>query len=196
MEHIDDEALQQKHRPLSVEMNLTCPQWSSHTFLLTAHGSTVSFRENSGKVVAKIILANYDESGTSTVAVQSAIRQENGRFDFAGYDAAWFRLKIEENKTLFALTRLRYPYELSGEMREQYTGHLKKAALIVGTRLVEEEQAEDLAWMLEEGYFSETDLPKLVDHSSALGKTAITALLLAGSQKLTHSAGNFPAFHL
>lgn len=196
VERIDPEAFSGGQTPLFVEMSLTCPAWDAYSLSTLPNRSTISFRADSGAVVARIIHSVYDESGTTTVAAASALRQENRRFDFAGYDAVWSRLEIAENKTLVALTRLRYPYDLSGETQRQYTDHLKKEALNAGIYLIEEEQSESLAWMLEEGYFSESHLTRLVDHSSALGKTAVTALLLAKREKLPHSSGDFPAFHL
>lgn len=171
-----------------LEVNIHCPTWEvsgkakAYGFarsIINSNGSTISFRDDSGTIVAKVVLATEDETEPKANGAILSIRQENHAFDFAGYDDYWAKLGKNPNKIRVALVRLQYPYALSAEMQEVYETFLTKQSLNAGKLLIDEDQAELLVMMAEKQLFSQTSLPKLVDYANQTGKIALTAQLLA-----------------
>lgn len=170
-----------------VEMNICCPQWEVYgeakaygfaESFIGCHGSTISFRDDTGKIVAKVVLATEGETEPKTNGAILSICQKNHAFDFAGYDAYWAKLAKNPNKIRVALVRLQYPYVLSDEMREVYETFLTKQSLNTGKLLVDEDNLELLSMLAEKQLLSKTALPKLIDYANEQGKSAITAMLL------------------
>lgn len=182
-----------------LEMSLHCPAWDAtgvaraYGFamsLLNKHGSQISFRDESGKIVARVILAVEGETEAVENAAVLAIRQKDRAFDFAGYDVSWGKLKQVSNKTRVALVRLQYPYALDEEMRRTYERFLTGHSLNTGKMLIDEEETELLSMLLEKRLLGKSVLPELVDYASLRGKTVLTALLLAAQAALRKKAPN------
>lgn len=172
-----------------LEMNLHCPAWEEPLFYDIAYGSTISFRDDSGIIRAKVILDCSDESDPKKVAAIRSFRQENHAFDFAGYDANWVNLGRSANKIRIALVRIQYPYALSDEMRQVYETYLTSQGQRAGKMFIDEENAEMLKVLVEKHFVSRNGLPKLVDYANHQGKTSMTALLLMSQ----HAAAQSPA---
>lgn len=181
-----------------LEMNLRCPVWQTEgtakaygfaETLFSVSGSTISFRDDSGNIVAKVVLATKEETEPKTNGAILSIRQENHAFDFAGYDAYWAKLGKNPNKIRVALVRLQYPYALTEEMRQVYETFLMKQCLNAGKLLIDEDNGELLKLLSEKQLLSKTALPKLVDYANVQGKSALTAMLLMEQ----HTAAQEPA---
>lgn len=179
---IDDDAFLYRC-PHQIEMSLHCPLWKDA--LVGPDGTTITFRDGTGNIAAKVVLAWADESGAKMNGAKQSIRQENHAFDFAGYDAYWAKLTKAPNKLRVALARIEYPYALSDDMRGVYEAYLTKQSLNAGKILIDEEQAELLAALVERQVIAKTALPKLVDYANQSGKTAITAALLSGQNTVS-----------
>lgn len=170
-----------------VEMNIRCPRWEvsgeakAYGFaksFIACHGSTISFRDDTGKIIAKVVLATEGETEPKTNGAILTICQNDHQFDFGGYDAYWAKLAKNPNKIRVALVRLQYPYALSEEMREVYETFLTKQSLNAGKLLVDEDNLELLSMLAEKQLLTSTALPKLIDYANEQGKSAITATLL------------------
>ena len=198
VEHIENGVFFGWEANKHLQMNLRCPTWGTYgqakvygfaRSLIGQHGATVSFRDDTGNVVAKVILATKDESEPKQNGAILSIRQKDHAFDFAGYDANWANLSKAPNKILVAWCRIQYPYALSEEMREVYETFLTKQSLNACKLLIDEDNAQMLTILAEKGLISKSAMPKLVDYANLQGKTALTALLLTQQ----HTAPQKPA---
>lgn len=198
VEHIEDGVFAGWEANKHLQMNLRCPTWGTYgqakvygfaRSLIGQHGATVSFRDDTGNVVAKVVLATKEESEPKQNGAILSIRQKDHAFDFANYDANWANLSKAPNKILVALARIQYPYALSEEMREVYETFLSKQSLDACKLLIDEDNDQMLTILAEKGLISKTAMPKLVDYANQQGKTALTALLLTQQ----HTAPQKPA---
>ncbi|MBR3358593.1 MAG: leucine-rich repeat protein [Solobacterium sp.] len=127
-----------------ITMSLNCPSWRVReaeepeeypASIIKDHLSTLSFRNRDGRIVARVMLATITESEPVRKDCIRSIRcLPSGGFDFAAYDSMFSRLEDEDNKTMMALDRLRYPYGLSEERKEAYTSYLKKNSYVIYRR--------------------------------------------------------------
>ena len=182
---------------INIQMNIHCPNWKTSgtataygcaKSIIEWNGSALYFYDDMEKIVAKVVLANAEETSPKQNGAILSIRQENGVFDFSGYDAYWANLAKKPNKIRVALARIQYPYALSDEMREIYETYLQKQSLPVGQMLIDEGELEMLSILCEKQLFSKTALPKLVDYANSKSNTAVTAILLTAN----HAAPSKP----
>ncbi len=176
-----------RYEKTNIQMNIKCPIWETSgtakvygfaESIVNADGSTICFRDDTGCIVAKVVLAIADETEPKKNGAILSVRQENGSFDFSGYDAYWAKLSKNTNKIRVALARLRYPFELSDEMRETYEAFLSKQSFNAGQLLIDEDNIDLLLMLSEKQLLTKNALPKLVDYANAQKKTEATAILL------------------
>lgn len=181
-----------------LEMNIKCPAWETsgearvYGFagsIINKDGATISFRDDSGKIAAKVILATAGETEPKKNAAILSITQENNKFDFYGYDSNWANFGKETNKIRIAILRLQYPYELSEEMKLAYEGFLSKQGLNAGKFFIDDNDMESLKWMLEKKFITKSAFPKLIDYASEKGKIEFTAVLLAAQNEQRMAGG-------
>lgn len=184
---IEEHSNSNEYRPLHIQMRLHCPLWTTSgaakkfgfaTSFIQGDGSTISFLDDTGKVVAKVILAIAEETEPKKNGAILSIRQENHAFDFAGYDANWANLGQNPNKIRVALVRLQYPYALSAEMEEIYLTFLKKQAVTAGKLFVDTDNMDAMVFLSEKDAFNANAIAKLTDHAKETNKAEFTAWLL------------------
>ena len=107
-----------------------------------------------------------------------SLKSENGKFDFAAYDAYFAFLAKTSNKIAVALARVEYPYEVSEYMLGVYQEFLKKHAVAAGTILIDEDRIETLEMLVEKQLLTANAVTKLIDYAISKDKVAITAWLL------------------
>ena len=178
-----------------VEMPLRCPQWAWSPrsaeydiawVLMNGADSSISFRDAAGQIVAKVILANRDEQGHSQSYAQLSLRQKDGCFDFAWYDACWEQLEQVANRLKVALVRLRYPYALSPWAQRAYENAVATHSLEAGKQVIDQADSQLLGQLLEKRLLQPNCLLQLVDYASEKGNVTLTAQLLnAQAQCLT-----------
>ena len=179
-----------------ITMSIHCPSWKTFgeakrfgfaSSIIARSGSTISFRDDIGNIVAKVILANDGETEPKENLTYLSIKSENGKFDFKGYDKTFALLGKDLNKIDIAITRLLYPYELSEEMLEVYLTFLKTKSFLVGCRLIDKEDLDTMNALAQKGIFSKNVLIKLIDYSSEKQKISMTAWLLDCKNKVTNA---------
>ena len=170
-----------------LEMSLRCPDRSAARQergieikkpLLLSDGSTVSFRDENGTVVATVILAIADESPETQTAVRYAIRRGSDGFDFAGYDRCFAKLRKKGNKFRMAVTRLEQPYALSEKAEKVYTSYLENNISEVAVQLIRGNELKRLIWLCERMEPSAEALRELIDTSYTCNHAELTAWLL------------------
>jgi len=174
--------------PRQVEMNLRCPLWKADRgklpflhlrSLFTADGSTITFRDDTGKAVAKVILAIHEELEPDQLCGKLSIRQKDHAFDFAWYDASWEMLKQLRNRLRVALVRLQYPYALPDRVRKLYEGAVAEHSLAAGKLVIDGGDSRLLGMLLAKGLLRRDTLSELVDYANQAGAVTMTAQLLA-----------------
>ncbi len=177
-------------------MSIHCPSWKTFgeakrfgfaSSIIARSGSTISFQDDTGNIVAKVILANDGETEPKENLTYLSIRSENGKFDFKGYDKTFALLGKDLNKIDIAIVRVLYPYELSDEMLEVYLTFLKKKAFLVGCMLIDKDDLDTMDALAQKDIFSKNALIKLIDYSSEKQKVSVTAWLLDCKNKITNA---------
>lgn len=169
-----------------LEMHIRCPLWESgertgfgHTVaLLSADSSTISFRDDNGRIIAKVILAVDGESGEGHTYGALSLRQKDHAFDFAWYDACWEKLRKTHNRLRVALTRLQYPYALSQKARKNYETVVGENGGEAGRLAIDWGEPELLSMLLAKNVLPKEVLPQLVDYANRAGDPTMTAMLL------------------
>lgn len=170
-----------------VEMNLCCPLWDTTgdapilgltRSILTASGSTVSFRDDTGRIVAKVILSVEGEAQVGQTYGRLSLRQKDHVFEFAWYDACWEKLEVTQNRLRVALVRLQYPYALPERNRKAYEAYVAAHGLAAGKLVIDGDDAALLGKLLEKKLLQKDVLFQLVDDAGKAGKITMTALLL------------------
>lgn len=170
-----------------VEMSLRCPLWKTSKespifqfvqVLMASSGSTISFRNADGRVVAKVILAVEGETGKGKLYGKLSLRQENHAFDFAWYDACWETLEQLPNRLQVALVRLQYPYALSQRARQNYESVVAENSAEAGKLVIDEGETELLGMLLKQKLLQREALYELVDYANRVGDPTLTAQLL------------------
>lgn len=172
----------------NIEMSINCPLWPTYgtakkygfaRSLINRDGSTLSFRDAKGKIVAKVILAIKEETEPKVNRCILAINnKQDGRFDFAGYDGCFGILGKNPNKLRMAMLRLRYPYELSDEMKDVYLEFLKKQSANAGMVLIDENDMETISFLGMHHIFSASSIKKLIEYAASKEKVDMVAWLL------------------
>ena len=187
IDYIEDKAFN-GFTKYDIQMNIKCPVWETHgeakvygfaESIIKKDGSTITFRNDDGKIVAKVVLAIDDETEPKCNRAILTIRQENRCFDFAGYDANWVKMGKKTNKILIALTRFLYPYSLTDEMRNIYFTFLQKNSVQAGTLLIDDDNIEGLKTLLTQQVFTAATIQLLIDYATTNSKAEAAALLLA-----------------
>ena len=77
-----------------------------------------------------------------------------------------------------ALSRLRYPYELSDEMKDVYLEFLKKQSANAGMMLIDENDMESISFLGEQRVINASASKKLIEYATSKEKVDIVAWLL------------------
>lgn len=184
---IEDDAFDEFKR-IDLEMPIKCPVWSTSgaakryglaRSVINRDGSTISFKDESGSIISKIILATKDETEPKKNTCILAIKcKEKGGFDFESYDSCFAKLSKISNKIRMAMIRLQYPYELSDEMQTVYYKFLKRHAEKAGMILIDENDEDGIRFLGEKQIINQLACHKLIDHARLKDNVAITAWLL------------------
>ena len=170
-------------------MSINCPYWKTYSdsgsFYLGSHsvicrdGAAISFRDENGKIVARIILAIDRESQkTAEDFILSIKCSKSGRFDFESHDRNFALLKTGSNRLKMTLVRMEYPYELSDSMRSEYSDYLRRNGGRAGRMLIEDNRVEMLSKLCEMNTFTKNALKELIEYARIWNSTAATAMLL------------------
>lgn len=156
------------HPRVHIIMPIHCPQWRSFPLedrlpFIESHGSTLSFRDESGSIAAKVILAIESEENIVQRISFGAFRcKPEGGFNFERYDSFFERLSNPHNKVQMALVRLRYPYELTKQAEDNYVSFLRKSSLSVGKDLIVQQDMETWKALAEKKIFRHEDIPEMI----------------------------------
>ena len=177
------------NRHVHLDMPLKCPTWEisgkpkaygNAQSVIMGGGDTITFRDEAGKIAARIVLTYTGETEPKAQgAILSIACKPEGGFDFEGYDSYWAVLSNKISKLYVALARLEYPYALSDQMRSAYETFITKQGLEAGTLLIDQGRVEFLAELVNRQILAKNVLPKLVDYASTQGKPEMTAALLS-----------------
>ncbi|MBR4446012.1 MAG: leucine-rich repeat domain-containing protein [Solobacterium sp.] len=176
-----------------ITMSLNCPLW--HTgknpngtvlSLLKKDGSSISFRDADGKIVAKVVVLTEPEDSSTAEKMLLSIRlRKSGRFDFAAYDRMFSKLEIMNNRLEMALTRLRYPYGLTEKAEEKYISYLREQGAEIGRLMIERNDKETMRFLMKKKAFCAADIPGLVEYAQEQKEyDYVTALLDYQSEEL------------
>ena len=171
-----------------IEMSIHCPRWktsgeaktyASAYSIIGIDGAMISLRDQTGKVIARIILAIKDETEPKSNAFILAIRSnKNGEFDFAGYDSMFTVISKPENKLRMAAVRMQYPYMLSDEFRNLYLSYLKRYSVKAGMLAIERKDISLLGFLCDLAIFNEKAAEQLTTYASEHEMLEVTAMLL------------------
>ena len=115
-------------------MSLNCPSWEVYggeirdmESIITNDGCSISFTDAEGKIAAKIILAIEGEYEWRQEGVIAFVRPRSSirGYDFDAYDRSFLTVEQPRNKTVIALVRLMYPYELSEDWKDKFVSFLQ-----------------------------------------------------------------------
>ena len=138
---------------IEITMSLNCPYWpvnidpyhNSAYSIIRNSGSSLLFRNEAGEIAAKVVLETMgEEEETEAFCILAIQSRVTGGFEFDLYDSSFSDLTRIDNKTEMALARLRYPYELSEEMEEQYISWMRRNGASVGKLLMERSDTESM----------------------------------------------------
>lgn len=181
-----------EYRTVHLEMPIDCPVWQTFgepkrygfaNSIINRSGSSISFRNQAGEIIAKIVLATEEETDPKKNRFILAIRcSEAGKFDFMGYDSMFSVLSKAPNRLQMALVRLRYPYALSDEMKEAYLAYLKKQGAAAGILLMDNEDYEALHFLGDQHVFTASAMQKMIEHAETKHDATLNAWLLEYNQ--------------
>ena len=176
----------------NITMSLKCPFWNTEKrqngtilSLLKEDRSTISFRDTDGKIAAKVVVLTDSEDRSTAEDMLLSIRlRKSGRFDFAAYDRVFSRLEQGYNKREMALTRLRYPYRLTGKAEERYISFLRKHGVEIVSVLIEDDDAETLRLLMNKKALRANDISELIEYAQEQRKYDYVTALLDYQNKL------------
>jgi len=114
-----------------------------------------------------------------------AFRPDN-TFDYSILDTVLFSAMNwnQRCRDKVAVMRLKYPFDLSGSAREDYSAYLRVHADRIARRAVWERDTEGLSFLCEHDLISSGSIMKLIDYSISLSASECTALLLECQSRL------------
>lgn len=126
-------------------------------------------------------------------AYRAAVSQD--ALDFRGYDLLFPRARLDGVKTAaeIAFARLLCPYELKEPAAEAYRAFLKECAAQIVPQLVEEEDAERLAFLARENLLTPDAVDAGLRAASAAHKTELCGILMDGARSFSAGKGGTPA---
>ena len=191
---------------IHITMSVNCPSWQTSgkaakygvaRSIIHISDSTLSFRDSDGKIVAKVILANKEETEPKRNGVILSIRcKEDGGFDFAAYDSYFSELSKVSNKIKMALVRVRYPYELSDYMRNVYFDFLKKQGTAAGILLIDENDEDSIELLESNEIFNSPATVKLIEYAQEKKCNSIVLSLLNYQNRKFGSKNNSESYKL
>ena len=151
-----------------------------------------------GEQVADILFPeHYEESVEDTPARQFYTQHHgaggdyrqcfyNRELDYKKYDELFYRTKAEdtvETAVKMSLGRLRYPYKLSSEAKEQYSRYVEDHLIEAVLLFIKEDDIENLKFLMKERYVSKESLDAGIEYAMEKGKTEILSFLMDVKQK-------------
>ncbi|MBR3358601.1 MAG: leucine-rich repeat domain-containing protein [Solobacterium sp.] len=183
---VEDGVFEDKY--IDITMSINCPSWNVRgtakyygyaSSIINTEDSTVSFRNADGEIVAKVILVKDEEDEPVENGSILSIRcKETGGFDFAAYDSNFAMLTDRYNKLQVAMVRLRYPYELSKEMEEQYVSYLRQNNHYAGKIVIDFRDRETLTVLEKKKVFTEKAIAELIEYAQEEELTEFVSELL------------------
>ena len=152
-----------------------------------------------GTEVADILFPeHYEEAVEDTPAKQLFTRYHgaggdyrqcfyNRELDYKKYDELLYRAVAEdtvETVAKMALGRLKYPYKLSEKAKVKYENYILEHLIETTTMLIEEEDMDNLCFLMEEKHVSEEALNVGIESAAAQKKTEILSFLMDEKRKL------------
>ncbi|MBR3358605.1 MAG: leucine-rich repeat domain-containing protein [Solobacterium sp.] len=159
---------------VDITMPLHCPYWpvnvdpyhNSAYSIIRNSGSSLSFRNSDGEITAKVVLETMgEEEETETYCILAIQSRVTGGFEFDLYDESFSELTRADNKTAMALARLRYPYELSEEMEEQYVSWFRENGSEAGKILLGRNDAESMRFLEQKKVFDADTVTELIQYA-------------------------------
>lgn len=105
----------------------------------------------------------------------------NKRLDYKEYDRLFKRAVSQEQEgtvTELAVYRLRYPYRLSDEAKEQYETYVSEHMMTAGSRFAAREDTDMLHFFSKMRYWTQDALNYAIETSAKENKTAIVSMLI------------------
>ena len=171
---------------INITMSVNCPFWEVSEkrmafpkAIIKHSGCSLSFRDEKGKIIAKAVLeTNGENEHTENDCMRFLRCKKSGGFDFEAYDSMFYKLKQEYNRLKIALLRLRYPYELSEEMKETYVSYLLDHRSIAGRIVINDGDHETLSVLIQKRILNTAVFPELIEYAQMIKRYECVALLL------------------
>ncbi|MBQ1501297.1 MAG: leucine-rich repeat protein [Firmicutes bacterium] len=123
--------------------------------------------------------------GDGTAELDALLKQawgEGNTFDYRTLDAYFPGVAKAESKTQIAITRLRWPFDLSAQAAEAYAAWLRANAADILRRCVDEEDMELTAFFADKGLIGQNAAEEVIEYAVRKKKVAFTAFLLQHSE--------------
>ena len=170
-----EDAVFPTYNRIHITMPVNCPTWHIGIYslrdkdgysIISRSGSSLSFRNESGRIVGKAVLETGSESKDVHFHCITNIRsKKGGGFDYARYDSCFEKLAFVGNQVEMALARICYPYELPEEMEEVYRTFLIHNSTFAGTVLIDRNDIESLKVLENKKIFSADDITELLEYA-------------------------------
>lgn len=181
-----------------VEMHFLHGEQSALKSILDEVRFAVHARLYMGNNVADILFPEHYEEAVEDTPARQFYTQRHGaggdyrqcfynrELDYKKYDALLPRVIAEdtvETIVKMALGRLKYPYKLSAEAKMSYEKYLKKHLTKMIVLLIDNEDMENLKFVLKEQLFDEEALSAGIEYATEQKKTEILSLLMDEKHK-------------
>lgn len=178
---IENDAFMDHHDSIEIELLINGPVWkyNSKFPIISTDGSTISFRDIEGRIIAKVILAIDAETAPKQLKAEEAVCCGNdGKFDFEKYDSVFSIITKTTNKIRMAIVRLQNPYELSEEYKEIYSAYLRKCSPEAGKIVIDNRDKNAFEFLCNQNFFTENATDKLIAYASHSKLVEVTAALM------------------
>lgn len=103
---------------------------------------------------------------------------KNATFNFAAQDEFFSKISGANHKLKVALTRLRYPENLSNKHREMYVDYLVRTAKNVITQCIDNDDMETLVFCEPFGIIKKTNVDSMIEYAVEVGAIKFSAYLM------------------
>ncbi|NCB94090.1 MAG: leucine-rich repeat domain-containing protein [Clostridia bacterium] len=149
--------------------------------------------EYRGEEYARLMLPEYFEEGVENTPARILMTQYHGsglkyrncfsknEIQFDEYDARFSDAKATESSEFLqklVVGRLRYPYRLHRNGREQYERYLKENLVVIGEKMIQSKDTDALAWLIEYYGRKQENLEALLEYCGRMGAAECTSILM------------------
>jgi NAD-dependent DNA ligase len=140
----------------------------------------------------KYVVYMGQSNGTASQYRKAVVNgwKSDGTFDFPALDAAYSFLREASEKVEVAILRLKYPIDLSAEMKKKYEDYLKRSAKKLLSQCVQSHDMETAVFLGELGILNGDAIGAAVDICDTKDDPAMMAWLLEQQSQMPRKAKN------